>query len=221
MRESSDEATKEKALRLTSGSKCIGVTVPNIRQIAKPYKADNKFGFEQACDIADSFFADECREEILFAIFLLSLYKKEIYTIPWNKIDSWLNHLDNWETCDQLAIIVTLIIIKNPLLLQELHHLAASENKWKRRFAAATIANMNHRGRQYTEETFSICKSLLSDKEQVVSKAVGWALREICKKCPEETFDFLSQNKAMISKKPLKESVELLPEQQKALLIYS
>lgn len=146
-----------------------------------------------------------------------SLYKKEIHTIPWNKIDKWLNYIDNWKTCDQLAIIVALVMVKNPTLLEGLHHLTASENKWKRRFAVATISNMNHAGRQYPEETFIICKNLLVDKEQVVSKAVGWALREISKKCPEQTVEFLNQNKTIISKKLLGKSVELLPEKQKAL----
>ncbi len=218
--ESSDEPTKEKILRLTSGSKCIGVMVPKIRQIAKSYKADNKLGFDLVCDIADSLFAGACREDILFAIFLMSLYKKEVCTIPWSKINNWLDDVDNWETCDQLAIIVAEVMVTNPTLLKELYRLATSENKWKRRFAAATIANMNHGGRQYPKETFAVCKILLSDKEQVVSKAVGWALREVSKKCPEQTVDFLNQNKSTMSKKLLKESIELLPEQQKASFVH-
>jgi len=36
--ESADELTKEKVLRLTSGVKCVGVSVPKIRQFAKDFK---------------------------------------------------------------------------------------------------------------------------------------------------------------------------------------
>ena len=217
---SSDECTKEKVLRLTSGSKCIGITVPKIRQISKTFKTEKNLQFSTVCDIADSLFEDEYREEILFAIFLISMYKKEVYNISWNRINSWLDYIDNWETCDQLSSnIVTAIIVDNPFLTKELLILAKSSNKWKRRFAVATIANMNHGGRQYPDETFSICETLLSDKEQVVSKAVGWALREISKKCPERTFNFLNQNKTVIPNRLLKESIELLPETFKAPLI--
>ena len=48
-----------------------------------------------------------------------------------------------------------------------------------------------------------------------VTKAVGWAIREISKKCPEETFAFLKENLEIIPKRLLKESSELLPEKEK------
>ena len=184
--EAADERTKEKVLRLTSGAKCIGVPVPAIRQIAKDLKDDfSKLDFEILGEITDLFFEEECREEILFAIFAMAGQKKNLDRIAWKRISSWLNHLDNWETCDQLSgNIVTPMVVKNLDLLNELWVLTKSENKWKRRFAAATVANLNHEDRAFPKETFGICKPLLTDKEVVVTKAVGWAIREISKKCP-------------------------------------
>ena len=176
--------------------------------------------FEILCEIADLFFQEECREEILFAIFAMAGQKKNCVNISWKRIGVWINHLDNWETCDQLSSnIITPIITKNPDLLNELFTLTKSENKWKRRLAVATVANMNHDGRAYPKETFEICKPLLADKEIVVTKAVGWAIREISKKCPEETFNFLKENIEIIPKTLLKESSELLPEKGKNLTV--
>ncbi len=212
----SDEATKEKTERLISGARCIGVAVPNIRQLAKDLKPD--FGtlpFETLCRIVDQLFESECREEILLAVFVLAQRKKELANIPWTRISPWLDHLDNWETCDQLSTVIALLIPKNPSLLTELYTLAESPNKWKRRFAAATAANINHNGCAYPEETFRIVRPLLADREVVVSKAVGWALRGISKKCPSETFGFLKENLGVIPKRLLKESSELLPEKEK------
>jgi 3-methyladenine DNA glycosylase AlkD len=173
--ESADELTKEKALKLTSGVKCIGVTVPEIRQIAKDFKAKfPNLDFAVICEIADRFFKDECREEILVAIFILAQRKKDFNKINWERISIWLKHIDNWETCDQLSSnVVTPIIVKNPDLLKKLFELTKSGNKWERRFAVATVANINHGGRAYPKETFLICESLLTDKETVVIKAVG------------------------------------------------
>lgn len=212
--ESADEITKEKVLRLTSGAKCVGVPVPKIRQIAKDFKVEfSKLDFDFICEIADKFFEDECREEILFAIFIVAQQKKNLTKIDWERINLWLNHLDNWETCDQLSSnIVTPIIVKNSDLLKALFQLTKSDNRWKRRFAVATIANINHEGRAYPKETFWITKPLLADNEIVVTKAVGWAIREVSKKCPEKTFDFLKENIDIIPKRLLKESSELLPE---------
>jgi 3-methyladenine DNA glycosylase AlkD len=194
--------------------KCIGVSVPGIRQLAKDFKVEfSDLGFDIVCEIADRFFAEECREEILFAIFIIAQQKKNFNKIDWKRISTWLKHIDNWETCDQLSgNVVTPIIVKNPDLLEKLFELTKSENKWERRFAVATVANINHGGRAYPNETFWICKPLLTDKETVVTKAVGWAIREISKKCPEETFGFLKENLKIIPKRLLKESSELLPE---------
>jgi 3-methyladenine DNA glycosylase AlkD len=214
---SADERTKEKVLRLTSGAKCIGVPVPAIRQIAKDWFP--KLDFEILCEIADLFFQEECREEILFAIFVVAGQKKNLVNIDWKRINLWLNHLDNWETCDQLSSnIVTPIVVKKPDLLNELFTLTKSENKWKRRFAAATVANINHEGRAYPKETFWICKPLLNDKETVVTKAVAWAIREISKKYPEETFNFFFFFIGVISKTLLKECSELLPDKEQSLI---
>jgi 3-methyladenine DNA glycosylase AlkD len=209
--ESADELTKEKVLRLTSGVKCIGVNVPAIRQLAKDFRVEySNLDFGIICDIADQLFKAECREEILFTIFIIAQQKKDFNKIEWKRIGVWLKHIDNWETCDQLSSnVVTPIIEKNPDLLEKLFELTKSENKWERRFAVATVANINHGGRAYPKETFWICKPLLTDKETVVTKAVGWAIREISKKCPEETFGFLKENLEIIPKRLLKESCEL------------
>ena len=215
--EAADELTKEKVLKLTSGVKCIGVSVPEIRQLAKDFKMEfSDLDFGIICEIADRFFNGECREEILFAIFMIAQQKKNFNKIAWKRIDAWLKHIDNWETCDQLSSnVVTPIMVKKPNLLNELFELTKSGNKWERRFAVATVANINHGGRACPKETFWICKPLLTDKETVVTKAVGWAIREISKKCPKETFDFLKENLEIIPKRLLKESSELLPEKMK------
>lgn len=211
-----DGKTKEKALRLTSGAKCIGVTVPRIRSLAKEFRHKYpKLSIEDTCIIMDDLCNDKCREELLLGIFLISGYKKSILNIPWSKINSWLNVLDNWETCDQLSSnIASIIIANNIALTDKLLPLAQSPNLWKRRFAATTAANINHGGKQFPDQTLAICKLLLKDNEIMVTKAVGWAIREISKKSPDLVFDFLKTNKKYISGKLLKESSEKLNKNQ-------
>ena len=213
----SDTITKEKTVRLTSGAKCIGVTVPKIKELVKNYKQEfAELDFQNACEIADEFFIGKCREEILLSIFMLAGQKKKLTEIKWERIDNWLSSLDNWETCDQLSSnIVTPILVKKTDLIKNLFQLTKSDNKWKRRFAVATAANINHGGRAFPKETFEISKPLLTDKEKEVTKAVGWAIREISKKCPKETFNFLEENIGQISKGLLKEASELLPEKER------
>ena len=178
----SDAETKEKVIRLTSGAKCYGVTVPKLRGLAKEYKKKRNMDFAEILNIAKNFFENENREEILFAIFLLALYKKEKLQISWNTVLQWLDHLDNWETCDQLSSCITVdILLKKSNFVEDLATLAKSDNLWKRRFAVATMANLNHGGRQFKEETQAIVKLLQNEKEPMVKKAIIWALKEINK----------------------------------------
>jgi 3-methyladenine DNA glycosylase AlkD len=175
----SDAETKEKIIRLTSGAECYGVTVPNLRKLAKDYKKRN-IDFAEILNLANECFENRNREEILFAVFLLSGYKKERLQITWDTVLQWLNHVDNWETCDQLStcIAVDILLRKNDFV-KDLEALAKSGNLWKRRFAAATMANLNHGGRQFPQETLAIVQLLQNDKEPMVKKAVLWAKKEI------------------------------------------
>jgi len=174
----SDAETKEKIIRLTSGAKCYGVTVPKLRGLAKDYKKRN-IDFVEILNIANVLFENENREEILFAIFLLTLHKKEKLQISWDTILPWLNHLDNWETCDQLSSCIAVdILLKKNDFVKDLSTLAKSDNLWKRRFAVSTMANLNHGGRQFKKETLAIVNLLQNEKEPMVKKAIVWALKE-------------------------------------------
>jgi hypothetical protein len=74
-----DKKTKEKALRLTSGAKCIGVAVSRIRLLAKAFKQKHSsFTIEEICAVMDNLCKDKCREKMLFGIFLIAGYKKNV-----------------------------------------------------------------------------------------------------------------------------------------------
>lgn len=106
------------------------------------------------------------------------------------------------------------MIAKNTNLIERLNPLAKSPNLWKRCFAVATATNINHGGKQFPNQTLAICRILISDKEIMVTKAIGWALREISKKSPDLVFNFLKTNKKYISERLIKESSEKLSKKQ-------
>lgn len=175
----SDPIVKEKTLRLTSGANCIGVTVPNIREIAKSIKKDFTLSFNDACNLFDSMCSEKCREEILLCIFIMASFPKKQIDIDWDHIDKWLPYIDNWETCDQLSSnIATILIHRDEKSFEHLYQYTESSNLWIRRFAAATAANSNHGGHSYPQQTRTICEKLKNEKEPMVKKAVVWALKD-------------------------------------------
>lgn len=100
---------------------------------------------------------------------------------------------------------------------QILYKLARSSNLWERRIAI--IASMQFLKSNKTVETFRLAKLLLTDKHDLIHKAVGWALREAGKVAPEELHQFLQKNYGSIPRTALRYAIEKYsPEVRKRLL---
>jgi 3-methyladenine DNA glycosylase AlkD len=209
------DPTYEKNLRKLVPTKgtVTGVRVPQIRALVKDFYARHKehLSVERAAQLLDDFCRTRGREEVLFGVFLLAQYRRQFSPALWEKIDRWVECIDNWETCDQLAMNVAgELLITDISRLKDLVGWAKTENPWRRRFAAATTTALNQKGRSYPEETFRVCEPLLVDQEPTVQKAVAWAIREVAKNDEPAAFSFLTRNKKKAHPKILREASEKL-----------
>jgi len=64
-----------------------------------------------------------------------------------------------------------------------------------------------------------IAAPLLEEKEFFLRKAIGWILREVSKKRPRLTFDFLKEHRARVSGLTLREGARHLPPPLRAQLL--
>lgn len=199
----------------------MGVRVPKIRQRMKAFRAANpNLTLPKCIALLDLAFKDQVREEVLFGIFLIAKYQREFKPGLWPKIDHWVGKIDNWESCDQLAINVAAVMVaRHPLLVDDLVAWASSPQLWRRRFAIATGTTLNQKGRAFPEQALRICAEAMTDKEPMVQKALCWALREVSRHSPDMVFGFLCQWKPKISRRLLRESTTKLGEAQRADLM--
>lgn len=194
-----------------SGKTIIGVRVPVIKELVRNFKQSKDLKFDLAFNLLDTFFERQTRDEILFGIFLLQSFKKSLNTNHFAKIDEWVDQIENWEVCDQLAANIAAEIVAEDLtLIDELVRWTNSNNFWRRRFALAVTTALNQKGRSHVPETLKICEKLMNDQEAMVQKAVGWALREASKKDEKQVFEFLCSWKDKAPSRIIKESSEKL-----------
>ncbi len=206
----------------------LGITVPLQRQLVKQCWQDLTLA-----DI-DALLKSKFHEERLIA--LLILVKKFTSTKILNQKSEiykfYLSHtkyINNWDLVDLSApnivgeYLYSLSLdgrgvgvrVKNQTLLR----LAKSKNLWERRIAIlATFAFIKKRD---PKDSLVIVKMLLTDKHDLIHKAVGWMLREIGKRCDEKTLtDFLNKNVLKMPRTTLRYAIERLPQEKKLYYLH-
>jgi 3-methyladenine DNA glycosylase AlkD len=188
------------------GDVFIGVKVPDLRKVAKDYR---DISIQDVIVLLES---DIHEERLLALLILVSKYvkgnetaKKEIYKLYLNKT----TFINNWDLVDGSAhhIVGDYLMDKNKA---PLYSLARSEDLWERRIAVlATFYFIKH-GKY--EETLKIAEILLTDREDLIHKAVGWMLREIGKRDMIFEEMFLKQHYKEMPRTMLRYAIEKFPE---------
>ena len=83
---------------------------------------------------------------------------------------------------------------------------ARSKDRWWRRTALVSTVVLSRRGNpDDLRRVLKICSLLGEDKEDMVVKALSWALREMAKKHPEEARAFLEEHKHTLAARVVRE----------------
>ena len=82
---------------------------------------------------------------------------------------------------------------------------AKSEDRWWRRAALVSTVPLNAAAGGDPRRTFAICNILLSDRDDMVVKAMSWALRALAKRAPEEVTQYLAANREHLAPRVIRE----------------
>ncbi|MBU1161244.1 MAG: DNA alkylation repair protein [Proteobacteria bacterium] len=188
------------------GDVFLGIKVPDLRKVAKDFQ---DISTEDVIVLLES----AIHEERLLALLVLvrkyvkgnETAKNKIYRLYLKKT----KFINSWDLVDGSAhhIVGDYLMDKNKA---PLYRLAKSEDLWERRIAMlATFYFIKH-GKY--EETLKIARILLTDREDLIHKAVGWMLREIGKR--EMIFEemFLKQHYKEMPRTMLRSAIEKFPE---------
>ena len=108
--------------------------------------------------------------------------------------------IDSWDTVDAFArILAGPAWLKGQLSDEVIRAWAGSEDLWWRRAALVSTVALNMRsqgGRGDVARTLAICEMLAADHEDMVAKAMSWALRALVGHDPEAVEAFLIEHEA-------------------------
>jgi 3-methyladenine DNA glycosylase AlkD len=195
------------------GDVFLGLTVPQVRTVAKEYKAislaeidvlvRSKFHEVRLCGLVILTLQYKAAKERKTKKKLFDLYLKAM-------TDGYIN---NWDLVDVTAPIIGeyLIDLDDPYVL--LYKLAKSKSLWQRRVSMVFTFAFIRSGD--IEPTFEIAEKLLHDKHDLIHKAVGWALREAGKLNGIALRNFLSAHSHEMPRTMLRYSIEKFPERER------
>lgn len=153
----------------------LGVRVPAIRTLAKDIDREHALDDDAAIALLHSFTKRRCREELLLGIFIVARSKRRIAKVRWQDLDAWVDAIENWEVCDQLAMTIGRARLCETGALARLVSWAGSPNRWRRRFAVATVATAKLPAR----DVELVLARVADDRDPMVKKAIAWARREM------------------------------------------
>ena len=180
----------------------LGIRVPAIRKLAKEYK---NLQLKEILSLLKSPY----HEIRLFALILFvnafakgdESTKKEIYDL----YVANTGYINNWDLVDLSApnIVGAYLLIKSR---KPLYQLAKSKSLWERRISV--LATFYFIKNNQFEDSIKIAGILLSDKEDLIHKAVGWMLREVGKRDIACAESFLQKHCQVMPRTMLRYAIE-------------
>ena len=116
--------------------------------------------------------------------------------------------INNWDMVDASAghIVGAYLSDKSR---EPLYQLARSGSLWERRIAILATFHFIKQGE--VDETLGIAEILLTDKEDLIHKAVGWMLREVGKRDLQKEEAFLGAHYPQMPRTMLRYAIEKFP----------
>jgi 3-methyladenine DNA glycosylase AlkD len=198
----------------------LGVTVPNVREVAKQFA-----GLTEA-EVYELMQSPIHEHRLLALIIMVGQWKKansakssapsaqqELFDLYLRLV--YEGRVNNWDLVDTSAPYFGMFLIGKPDSMALLESLARSEKLWERRvsimFTFAMIrSNKLGKGPDDFAPTLHIAEMLLHDKHDLIHKAVGWMLREVGNRDVAELRNFLSRFAAVMPRTMLRYAIEKL-----------
>lgn len=191
----------------------LGIVVPVQRQIADKYQ-------ELPFTDLQTLIKSEIHEERMIVLFIL-IHKfnkgdEDQKKVCFNFYLKNMRYINNWDLVDLSApkIVGKYLEDKSRDIL---YQLAKSKDLWERRIAV--LATFQFIKNNDFADVLQIAEILLSDKHDLIHKAVGWMLRKIGKRDQKKEEEFLLKHYKTMPRTMLRYAIEKFDKKTKDLYL--
>jgi 3-methyladenine DNA glycosylase AlkD len=112
-------------------------------------------------------------------------------------------NMDNWATTDTFSVMIAgWAWRENQITDSDVLSWLNSENRWWRRAAVVSTVPLNLRargGKGDTKRTLMICEKVVTDHDDMIVKALSWALRELSKTAKPAVETFMEKHEKQLA----------------------
>jgi 3-methyladenine DNA glycosylase AlkD len=220
--------TPERAAReqryLKSSLDFLGATVWQIRAEVKAYLADaNRLDHDALLALVDALWAEPVHERRMAATVLLELRSGLLDASDLPVVERLIRESLTWALVDGLAADVVSDILDRDTgrTITVLDRWAADDDFWLRRSALLAWLRPLRDGAPL-DRFLTYADRMLDEREFFIRKAIGWVLREVGKRRPDEVSHWLAPRTHRASGVTMREATKRLPvaERERLMLAY-
>ena len=134
---------------------------------------------------------------------LISYHSPAFMSLDVTKIEALGQGIDSWHSVDGFARLISGPAWLEGLISHDvIHRWALSPDLWWRRAALVSTVALNvrsHGGYGDVDRTLAVCRMLVTDHEDMVVKALSWALRQLVVHDPTAVRAFLSEHEGQLA----------------------
>jgi 3-methyladenine DNA glycosylase AlkD len=190
--------------------KAMGVSNPEIRalikEIRKMYGPGEPAEWIGLCKALVATGVFECQ---VIAFEMIGRDRKLLDALSYNDLSDLGRNLDNWASVDHYSVgIFGVLWRKGVVQDSHIHALLESDNFWDRRVAVVSTVALNLKSRGGygdTQRTIRVCEKVVDDHQDMIQKALSWALRVLSKRDPGAVISFLDRNENRLANRVVRE----------------
>lgn len=212
-------AVGEKAY-LKSDLRFWGTSQDSIRAVVREYcEKPPALTRAELRAIAETLYATDVHELRAAAIGVLERCRETLVDrdLPW--LIALVRKSKSWAYVDWIAPkVIGDVIARDPRARKRLAVWAKDRGFWVRRAALLAEHDALRAGGGDFALWSRLASPMLDEREFFIRKAIGWVLREVSKKRPELTYEFLRKHRDRVSPLSLREGAKYLPAPQRKAL---